>query len=132
MTLHRARALIEAAKKATKGKWIAESRVIDITTRGVRLWTDVRSDSDGHVTYVGEDIAQATKSRNDAAFIALSHNDAPAIAEALVEACELLKTIAKIDGADNITEDETTYSDEWVAAMNKLYAFLAKMENDNG
>jgi len=109
MTLPRARALIEAAKKATKAPWgygrdPSHFDAPELTKK------------DG-AFYVGTKM-------EDAEFIALSRNSAPAIAEALIEACELLKRL-------QIKFKSETESVNALDVMD-VDTFLARMENGNG
>ena len=131
MSLTRAIALIEAAKKATPAdpEWLY---FYALGPNGFRI-----SNGAGvFVAKVGEQ--KNNRTRADARFIALSRNDAPAIAEALVEACELLKEDAaqfrfyeKQHRAKQTPEaDEKAEVNAKLAAAREL--FLAKMENGNG
>lgn len=112
MTIPRARALIEAAKKATDAPWgygrdPSHFDAPEITKK------------DG-AFYVGTKM-------EDAAFIALSRNDAPAIAEALVEACELFQSIS-----EQYENQDLSHEQFRVKCAQFARAFLAKMENGNG
>lgn len=117
-TLAKARALIEAAGKATAGPWAIErcgekgdgSNMIGVVfnpakdpdcNQPLAGWLPACDEAGEFIEYYVDEAVAELEHRNrnsgrDATFIATARNDAPAIAEALIEAVGLLKRLTAL------------------------------------
>ena len=91
-TLARARALIEAAKKATDAPWQSRPLIKPGSLSGAIV--SPAGDAELGNWMICEQVRWPT----DRTFIAAARNDAPDIARALVEAVEIARTVAALDG----------------------------------